>query len=79
MIQALTDLIRELARDGDLPRDLVDAPLDEETTLESLSLDSLGRMNLVAALDDRMGIYIPENLVTPDVTLGMLAEKLRKR
>ena len=78
MIDTVIDLIRQLAADGDLPRDLTKAKLDGLTTLGGLSLDSLGKMNLLAALDERLSVYIPEDLLKPEMTLQALSEHLGK-
>lgn len=69
-------LIRELAKQGDLPRDLATAAITAETTLEGLSLDSLGRMILLSALDESRGVLIPGDILSPGLTLGGLAAKI---
>ncbi len=69
-------LIRALAQQGELPRDLKTATITAETTLEGLSLDSLGRMILLSALDESRGILIPSDILAPGMTLGELAAKI---
>jgi acyl carrier protein len=78
-IEAVVAVIRELASDGILPRDLATAPIGEGSSLESLSLDSMGRMDLLAAIDERLGIYIPEDKLSPTMSLAEVAALLSQR
>ena len=72
LVEDTVGLIRNLASTGDLPRELKTAPLTAETTLESLALDSLAKMTLLVALDEYYGVYIPDDVVTADTTIGSL-------
>ena len=50
-----------------------------ETTLEQLGLDSLALMEFVFAVEDKLGVRIPEDKLDPrqaGVTLGQLATLL---
>lgn len=50
-----------------------------ETTLEQLGLDSLGLMEFVFAVEDKLGVRIPEDRLDPrqaGVTLGQLSALL---
>ena len=76
LVDAVVAVIRNLASDGILPRDLATAPIGEASSLESLALNSMGRMDLLAAVDERLGIYIPEDKLSPEMKLGDLAELL---
>lgn len=76
VVDDIIALIRELATQGDLPRDLVTASISAETTLENLSLDSLGKMILLSALDESCGFYISGELLSPELTIGGLAAKI---
>lgn len=71
-------IIRDLARDGDLPRDLVEAPLGADTTLGGLALDSLGKLTLLAALDERLAIYIPDDSIDDTTTIGALVTRVAR-
>jgi len=79
LIDAVVAVIRDLANDGILPRDLATTPIGAASSLESLSLDSMGRMDLLAAIDERLGIYIPEDRLSPTMNLGQVAALLSKR
>lgn len=76
LVEAVVAIIRSLANDGILPRDLAIAPIGEASSLESLALNSMGRMDLLAAVDEELGIYVPEDKLTPEMKLGELAELL---
>ncbi len=76
LVDAVVAVIRSLADEGILPRDLALAPIGEASTLESLALDSMGRMGLLAAVDERLGIYLAEDRLSPNMKLGELAELL---
>jgi acyl carrier protein len=79
IFDAVVALIRNLATDGVLPRDLATASISPTSTLESLALDSMGKMDLLSALDERLGIYVPEDRISADMKLGELAELLSSR
>jgi acyl carrier protein len=76
LVDAVVAVIRNLANDGILPRDLATAPIGEASTLESLALDSMGRMDLLAAVDEQLSIYVPDDKLSPEMKLGELAELL---
>jgi acyl carrier protein len=76
LVDAVVAVIRNLAKDGILPRDLATSPIGEASTLESLALDSMGRMDLLAAVDEQLGIYVPDDKLSPEMKLGELAELL---
>lgn len=69
----LIALIRELATQGELPRDLGKAALTPSTKLEDLGLDSLGKVILLSALDEWRGVYVPDHMISAGMTLGALA------
>ena len=65
LVDAVVAVIRNLANDGILPRDLATAPIGEASTLESLALDSMGRMDLLAAVDEQLGSTFPTTSSRP--------------
>jgi acyl carrier protein len=74
----LVAIVRELASQGELPRDLKTLSLDEDTTLGGLALDSLGKFALVSALDTGHGIYLPDDLLSDDTNLGALVAGIER-
>jgi acyl carrier protein len=79
LVNAVVALIRSLANDGILPRDLATATIEPTSTLESLALDSMGKMDLLSAVDEKLGIYVPEDKINPEMTLGAIADLLSHR
>src|SRR5439155_12958057 len=43
-----------------------------ESTLGELGLDSLGRVELLSAIEDELGAYIDESLIAPETTVDQL-------
>ena len=52
----------------------VDQVTPDKTLGDDLSLDSLGRVELFSAIEAELGVYIDENLVGPEMTVGQLQE-----
>ena len=74
MIGRMCDLIRELAESGALPRGLLNSTFDGNSTIEELGIDSVGAVELLYAIEDKLGIYITYDLLTPDMRLEALAK-----
>lgn len=66
--------IRAMAANGAAPAALAGQTLDAGTGLADLTLDSLGRMSLLAAVEDRADIILGEGELQELKTLGDLAE-----
>jgi acyl carrier protein len=73
-IEHVGELIRELAASGALPRGLVGAVFDQNTRVDDLGIDSVGMVELLYAVEDRLGIHVPYDLVSPEMSLKTLAE-----
>lgn len=76
IVDDVIGLIRELAKEGVLPRDLARTPISGASTIEDLNLDSLGTLSLFAALDERRGMSLPDDMIEPNLTLEALATKI---
>lgn len=48
------------------------AAFDDDSELANIGLGSLGRLSVVAMVEEQLGISIPEHLVTPTTTVGAL-------
>jgi len=75
-IALVVETIRELAHRGTLPADLVEVQISEDTTVDTLGLDSVARLELLAELEERADIAVPESLVAGIRTIGDLAAAL---
>lgn len=76
LLDEVITVIRQLARDGDMPKALAAAPIGAGTRLDQLGLDSLGKVNLVAAIDQYLGVYIAADTLTGEETLGEIAQQM---
>jgi acyl carrier protein len=75
-VDVVVAAVRDLAAAGALPAELADVTLDGGTTLDSLGLDSMARLELLAELEERADVHIPESYLSGLRTLGDLAATL---
>ena len=75
-IASLEGLIVSLANEGELPRGLSNIALRPDMELSDLGLDSLGKMNLLCGLDERLGLYIADDALPDHTAIGHIAELL---
>jgi acyl carrier protein len=74
LFEVVVARIRDDAASGVLPAFLKTAQIVPSTTLEELGLDSLGRMTLLATLEDLTDQYIPESAFNDAQTLGQIID-----
>ena len=67
-VRSLLHIIGEVSK-----RDLSDI-LDEATLGDDLELDSLGRVELLSAIETELGVYTDEDQVGPETTVRQLAD-----
>jgi acyl carrier protein len=75
-VQIVIAAVRDLAAAGALPAELTATPLEAGTTLDALGLDSMARLELLAELEERADVHIPESYLSGLRTLGDLAATL---
>jgi acyl carrier protein len=78
MLTIVIDAIHALARRGELPRDLAALPFVAETTIESLAIDSLGKLGLLSELEERADVGLSDGMLAGLRTLADLARMLEK-
>lgn len=76
--EIVVETIRDLARDNQLPKRLADKELLPSTLLEDLGMDSLGQLNLLSELEERIDDTFSESAISGIDTLGDLAEIVTK-
>jgi len=76
LVDLVITTIHQLARTGALPSDLADVPLAAGTCLDSLGLDSMARIELLAELEERADVTVPESMVSGIRTVEDLAHAL---
>ena len=65
--------LRALARDGELPASIADEVLHGDTLIDDLGLDSMGKLSLLGAVEERADLALPEAALAGIRTLGDLA------
>lgn len=73
ILQIIVDEIRQMARSGNAPPELIGKQLNAETKISDLTLDSLGKMSLLSAVEDRANVLLGEGDIQNAKTLGDLA------
>lgn len=73
ILQIIIEEIRQMAANGTAPAELAEKHLDGETKLADLTLDSLGKMSLLSAIEDRADVILGEGDLQEIKTLGDLA------
>lgn len=69
VFDALVEVIRQQAENGEFPRMLVSIPITPDTQLADLGLDSLCKMTLLASLMDISDKYFPDEIFSDERTL----------
>jgi acyl carrier protein len=78
VIDIVIGAIRHLARGKRIPSDLHDRPLDGATLIDSLGIDSLGKIELLTEIEDRADVMLSEGLLVGIRTLDDLAHAVAK-
>jgi acyl carrier protein len=68
--------LRDLARQRVIPSDIAELALAEDTVIDDLGIDSVGKLNLVSELEDRADVGISEGALQGRRTLGDMAKML---
>jgi acyl carrier protein len=76
MLSLLIDVLRDLARQRVLPSDIAEMELAAETEIDALAIDSVGKLNLLAEIEERADMAISEGALQGRRTLGELAAAL---
>ncbi len=76
MLDLVIAAIRDLARRGALPGDLVGRELSAGTTIDELSIDSMAKLDLISELEVRADTALSEGMIQGLRTLGDLADAL---
>lgn len=74
ILQIIIDEIHAMTRNGGAPPELAGKSLNAETPITDLMLDSLGKLSLLSAVEDRADVMLGEGDIKNAKTLGDLAE-----
>jgi len=73
-LQLIIDEIRLMANEGSAPHDLAEKALNEHTTINELGLDSMSRLQLITAVEDRADVMLGDDDLHQTTTIGDLAK-----
>ncbi len=76
--EILVYTIRSLAKERQLPKKLANKELLPSTLLDDLGMDSLGQLNLISELEERIDTTFPESGLGGMETLEDLAKEITR-
>ncbi|MEM6887455.1 MAG: hypothetical protein AAF636_04865 [Pseudomonadota bacterium] len=76
--EKVIEVVRDLARAGDLPNHLIDGDIKESDTVETLGIDSLGGAFLVERFEDTSGVLLPDDFVELQFSIAEIASRLNR-
>ena len=71
-------IIRELAKDAELPEHLVEGPISGKDTMDTLGIDSIGGVYLIERLEDATDLLMPDDFVELTFSLDEIAARLNR-
>lgn len=78
LIKNLIAAIQKDVQAGILPEHLNKLKITETTTIQDLNIDSLGKMNLMAALMDITDKYLSDDMFDDNMTIGQILAVIQK-
>jgi acyl carrier protein len=69
-------ILRELAKEQELPEYLVDSTIASEDTVEGLGIDSIGGVALIDRLEAEAGVHLPDDFLGYDDSVGNIAKRM---
>lgn len=69
-------ILRELAKEEDLPAHLVAGPITGADTVETLGIDSLGAVWLTDRLEAMINIPLPDDFLEYDNSVATIAQRM---
>ena len=74
--ERVIEIMRDLAKDDDLPSHLVTGEILGKDTVETLGIDSLGGAYLIERLEDTTGVQMPDDFLDPTDDIDRIASCL---
>ncbi|MEX0283105.1 MAG: acyl carrier protein [Paracoccaceae bacterium] len=62
-VDRVAAILRELAKEDELPQHLLTAAITEADTVETLGLDSIGAVALIDRLETEAGVPLPDDFL----------------
>ena len=69
-------ILRELAKEEELPGHLVAGPIVGTDTVESLGIDSIGAVWLIDRLEDEANILLPDDFLEFEESVASIAQRM---
>lgn len=76
--ERVIEVIRELAKENEVPKELATAEITGDDTGETLDLDSLGAFSLVDRLEQDCGVRLPDDFLTQEDTVATIAARVQQ-
>ena len=74
--ERVAEVMRNLAKDDDLPEHLITGEISGQDTVETLGIDSLGGAFLIERLEELTGILMPDDFVDLKDDIATIAARL---
>ena len=74
--ERVAEVMRNLAKDDDLPAHLITGEISGQDTVETLGIDSLGGAFLIERLEELTGILMPDDFVDLKDDIATIAARL---
>ncbi len=75
-VDRLVELMRQLARENELPEHLLEGEITGADTMESLGIDSIGAVAVVDRLEEQIGVLLPDDFLEFEESIAEIAERL---
>ncbi len=69
-------ILRELAKEEDLPKHLVAGPITGADTVETMGIDSLGAVWLTDRIEAEANIPLPDDFLEYDHSIATIAQRM---
>ena len=69
-------ILRQLAREKELPEHLEHGAIMATDTVESLGIDSIGAVGLIDRMEAEAGVLLPDDFLGFDETIGNIAKRM---
>lgn len=74
--ERLIGILRDLAREKELPEHLLDGEIGGADTVETLGIDSIGAVALIDRLEAEAGVLLPDDFLEFDESVEKIAQRM---
>lgn len=69
-------ILRDLAKEEELPEHLLTGPILATDTVEALGIDSIGAVALIDRLEEHAGVLLPDDFLEFDESVASIATRM---